>query len=147
MYTHVTCPLCKKDLELEKHWMKNEIDQELKAREKFLKMCKQRAIHEGVDKLPVVTEPASFYYNKLAEYGRDHYQYKQCANCKDPYFCGLKSCAAAIEEAQEKEKEKREAEEAKQKEEAKQEEKEEKKEEENEEKKEGSTDGEKKEEG
>lgn len=49
-----------------------------------------------MDKHPTIKEQGSFYYNKLAEYGRDHYEYKECVNCKGPYFCGLKSCAAAI---------------------------------------------------
>lgn len=52
---------------------------------------------------PIITSPDSYYYQKLALYGQDHYQFKECKYCKKPYFCGLKSCAEEIarREAQE----------------------------------------------
>jgi hypothetical protein len=54
---------------------------------------------------PLITEPGSFYHDKLAEYGKDHYDYKRCGACKGPYFGGLKSCALEMMKTEAKDKE------------------------------------------
>lgn len=39
MYTHLSCPLCKKDIEIKDHWFDRTIAPERKKRDDFMKMC------------------------------------------------------------------------------------------------------------
>ena len=60
---------------------KNKVNAQQVKRKEFEEICKERAIREGMETDPLITDPTSYYYQKLALYAQDHYQYKECKYC------------------------------------------------------------------
>jgi len=83
------CPNCNQWMEAPGHdWLETKVKEARELEGKIMEKCLLRGKHEGLDHDERLKDPKSEYFENLAKFAFDHFNYYECYECKDPYFGG-----------------------------------------------------------